>query len=380
MKKKELLSSSKRKLMELAAQLHVRGRSRMSKGQLADAISRLSNPASAENPRRKGNRGSTSIRSDSLRPRRGVPKRHGPLREGIRVRRSWREQQALVLQAKYETEMPSPSRIARPAPKAEDLPLSYGEDRIVLMVRDPYWVHVYWEVTRESLLKARRSLGEEWREAGSVLRVYDITGVDFDGTNSNSFFDIEISGGATNWYVNTQVPNRTYCVEIGLLSRSGTFVALARSNPASTPRDVPSDITDEEWMVPDWEFDKVYALSGGFDVGSGSIELKEMMEKALGGQVSSGAPGSLAVSSPPGKARVRGFWFRLGTELIVYGATEPDAKVTIQGRDIELRPDGTFTVRFDLPDGSQVIPAVAESADGVDRITITPVVEKRTEK
>ena len=133
-------------------------------------------------------------------------------------------------------------------------------------------------------------------------------------------------------------------------------------------------------MIPDWEFDKIYALSGGFNAGAGSIELKEMMEKALGGETSSGAPGSFAMSSPVGKGKTRGFWFRLGTELIVYGATEADAKVTLQGRPVKLRPDGTFTVRFELPDGKQVIPAVAESADGAERITITPTVDKKTGK
>jgi hypothetical protein len=252
-------------------------------------------------------------------------------------------------------------------------------------VRDPYWIHVYWDVTRETLAKAQEALGERWHEARSVLRVYDVTGVEFDGTNANSFFDIEIAGGASNWYINVQVPNRAYCVEIGLLSVTGEFFLLARSNVAATPRDVPSDVTDEEWMIPDWEFDRVYALSGGFNPDSGSIELKELMEKSLGGQVGSGAPGSMApgslgVSSPVGRSQGRAFWFRLGTELIVYGATEPDARVTLQGRPIELRPDGTFTVRFDLPDGEQVIPAVAESADGIDRITITPIVHKKTEK
>src|SRR5512136_804552 len=123
---------------------------------------------------------------------------------------------------------------------------------------------------------------------------------------------------------------------------------LARSNCATTPRDAPSDVIDEKWMIPDWEFDRIYALSGGFAVGSSSVELRNMMQKALGGVMGSGAVGSLAVSSPVGKEKVRGFWFRLGTELIVYGATEPDAKVTLQGRPVRLKPDGTFSVRFAL--------------------------------
>jgi len=52
--------------------------------------------------------------------------------------------------------------------------------------------------------------------------------------------------------------------------------------------------------------------------------------------------------------------------LIIYGATEPDAAVTIGGRTIRLRPDGTFSYRFILPDGRYELPAIATSADGTD--------------
>lgn len=72
------------------------------------------------------------------------------------------------------------------------------------------------------------------------------------------------------------------------------------------------------------------------------------------------------------------FWLQVYTELIVYGATEPDAAVTVQGHPIQLRPDGTFTLRFALPDGEQVIPVHAVNADGDMERTITPIVTKRT--
>ncbi|MCK4325454.1 hypothetical protein KAW55_01710 [bacterium] len=78
-------------------------------------------------------------------------------------------------------------------------------------------------------------------------------------------------------------------------------------------------------------------------------------------------------------AKRRGFWFVLDCELIVYGATEPDAKVTIQGRPVALRPDGTFTVRYALPDGVQEIKTTAVSADGIEERTITPTVSRKTE-
>jgi hypothetical protein len=381
MRKKDLRSATKQELMEIAAGLKIRGRSRMNKAELARAIAgvgkvepKAANSKGAGKARVSGSTAPSGPEGETPRRRRG------PVREAGRVRKSWREQQAVITHAKYETEMPRPAPEPEAPPEVEDLPLSYEQDRIALLVRDPYWVHAYWDITRHTLARAQEALGERWPGAKSVLRVYDVTGMDFDGANANSHFDIEIAGGASNWYINVQVPNRAYCVEIGLLSAAGEFIVLARSNVVATPRDVPSDVTDAEWMIPDWEFEKIYALSGGFHPDSSSIELKEMMEKSLGGLVSSGAPGSIAISSPVGKPRARAFWFRLGTELIVYGATEPDARVTLQGRPVELRPDGTFTVRFDLPDGRQVIPAVAESADGIDRITITPIVNKKTEK
>jgi hypothetical protein len=60
----------------------------------------------------------------------------------------------------------------------------------------------------------------------------------------------------------------------------------------------------------------------------------------------------------------RGFWLNVNAELVIYGATEPDAKVAIGGRPIRLRPDGTFSYRFALPDGSYQLPVTAVSPEG----------------
>lgn len=63
----------------------------------------------------------------------------------------------------------------------------------------------------------------------------------------------------------------------------------------------------------------------------------------------------------------RGFWFAVNAEVVVYGSTEPDAAVTLAGRAVKLRPDGSFSFRFSLPDGQFQIPITAASADGVER-------------
>ena len=87
---------------------------------------------------------------------------------------------------------------------------------------------------------------------------------------------------------------------------------------------------------------------------------------------------NLAVGGLP--SLCRSFHFEIDAELIVYGTTEPGARVTLQGEPVQLRPDGTFTVRFSLPDSRQIIPAVASSSDGVEERTVVLAVERNTKE
>lgn len=215
----------------------------------------------------------------------------------------------------------------------------------------------------------------------SVLRVYDVTDIEFNGKNAHTFFDIELTGLASNWYINVGSPNRAWIVEIGILASNNEFFILARSNCVKTPRFGMSDVVDEEWMCQEDEYWRMFGLSGGFGLGKASLALKEMFRKRLMQQISSaGWSGAVSsFSSPVKKAlKKKGFWLVVDAELIVYGQTEPNAKVTVQNRPIRLRKDGTFTLRFALPDGKQEIPVVATSFDGDDTRTITPVVTRRT--
>jgi hypothetical protein len=61
-----------------------------------------------------------------------------------------------------------------------------------------------------------------------------------------------------------------------------------------------------------------------------------------------------------------GFWFNVNAEVILYGATEPDARVTIGGKRVVLRRDGTFSYRFAFPDGRFELPVAAVSRSGMD--------------
>lgn len=113
----------------------------------------------------------------------------------------------------------------------------------------------------------------------------------------------------------------------------------------------------------------------------GSLEITELIRRRLAQEVTSpmtafgaapaavpGPSGISSVTSPFGgqTERAKKFWFNVNAELVIYGATEPDAKVTLGGHEIKLRSDGTFSFRFALPDGNYDLPALAVSADGTD--------------
>ncbi len=267
--------------------------------------------------------------------------------------------------------------------QARELPDGYGETRIVLMFVDPSWMHTYWEVAGSSIEDAKRTLGQRFEGAERNLRVRRFGDGDGGQEVSEQYY-IGIGNVAKNWYLRVPRPDSRYQVEIGLLTKEGDFNVLAASNVIAVPRDNMSDVIDEQWTSGEKNyFERVYALSGGFQVGVGSLELQERMADILRAEISSGAVGSFALGSGAfgqPEMKKRSFWFRVGTELIVYGATDPRARVTLMGEPIQLRNDGTFTVRFSLPDGLRDIPIVAESPDGVEEREIDIKVTRESEE
>jgi len=83
-------------------------------------------------------------------------------------------------------------------------------------------------------------------------------------------------------------------------------------------------------------------------------------------------------SSESTPSRSRKFWLVADAELIVYGATEPDASVTIGGRPVKLNPDGTFRFHTSFQDGIQDYPIFAVAADGEQNRAIHMKFERQT--
>lgn len=281
-----------------------------------------------------------------------------------------------TLQNRINVRTDSSSKSA-PACEIKALPEAYSRDLIIAQVRDPWWMHVYWQVMDATWSRLRKELKDLFDTAKRALRVYDVSKINFNGSNAHSFFDIEVPLNADNWYIDTVNAGRSWCIDFGLKLSGGRFITIVRSNIATTPLEGPSSVNEEEWAVGDDLFAKLYAHSVG--MGSSLVKTKKPWLESGKRRISSGGISSLGFS-PVKKIidKQRKFWLVVNTELIVYGATEPDASVSVCGIPLALRADGTFSQRFSLPEGKIVIPVEAKSSDGIDKRVITPVVIRQT--
>lgn len=290
------------------------------------------------------------------------------------------------------------------------LPDGYGESRIVLLPRDPQWAYAYWDVPIEQKMKLRQQGGQNL-----VLRLYDVTDVDLARQSPHNLQQFDCDELAREWYVSIPVSDRDYLVEIGYLTTDGHWLMLARSSTIRIPPVYPSDWFDNQFVTIDWEedlrgktflellppetqttavennpiYERVFGLAQGAEAQrvAGSLfgSMQQVPQQAISSFVFPSEMGAWAFT-PSGMSgvgmgmsgvgmsgvgfgasispvRPRNFWLVADAELIVYGATEPDAKVTIDGQPIQLNPDGTFRFQMSFQDGLINYPIFAVAAD-----------------
>jgi hypothetical protein len=107
---------------------------------------------------------------------------------------------------------------------------------------------VYWEVTDQSLERARAGLGASGKDAWLNLRVYDSTGRIFDGTNAHSYFDHGLDRGDRQWFFHIGKPSSSAFIDVGLKSREGYFIKIARSGRIDFPPRETAPFSEPEWL------------------------------------------------------------------------------------------------------------------------------------
>ena len=277
-------------------------------------------------------------------------------------------------------------------PERAVLPEAYGTGKVWLAARDPHWLYAHWDLTleqqqRHNALSADRHL---------VVRVYTGT------IGAQPVTEAHVHPESRHWFIHVDQADTRYVAELGYYRSRHRWVAVAISPPALTPADtastdqtvrfatIPSHVPLQQLAAlakravatdqPPADAAPEYAPAelGALELGrqdwaepAGTPErVRDRGEEPISAaQLAYAAPlggESGSLSSPMGIAEQRpgGFWLNVNTELVIYGATEPGASVTIGGRPITLRPDGTFSSRCSLPDGDHAVTVSAMSVEG----------------
>ncbi|MEM8722012.1 MAG: DUF4912 domain-containing protein [Cyanobacteria bacterium P01_G01_bin.39] len=301
-----------------------------------------------------------------------------------------------------------------------ELPDGYGESRIMLMPRDPQWAYAYWDVPSEHKEELRRQGGQQL-----ALRIYDVTDVDINHQAPHSVQEYLCDEMAREWYLPIPVSDRDYIADIGYRCADGRWLVLARSATVSIPPVYPSDWIEDAFITVNWDDDlrgktlytlvppakkqalgadaakseKLYSDVFGMTKETESMRMagslfgsmQQTPEAAVSSYIFPSGVGMWAVPTASGQnmsgagfsgdvipTRPRKFWLVADAELIVYGATEPDATVTIGDRKIELNPDGTFRFQMSFQDGVIDYPIKAVAVDGEQTRSIHMNFERET--
>ncbi len=258
--------------------------------------------------------------------------------------------------------------------------------KVVFLPRDPDWAYVFWQISEIDREKAQ-SLGA----SKLCLRLYDASGSDGSNLNQGTLREITVDSFSTEWYLPIPLSNRDYKVELGY-KYGFNWMSLAFSSishvPGSNPSEqildkfVPFNLDSTSGNIPDIAnpqeqevnglHERLYQAATNISVRR-KIGSEEFMENMNSNVTDSGAGkwSSGLNDSGIGIVKNRSFWLVADAELIVYGATEPSAKLTIGGEEVPLAADGTFRIQVPFRDGAQNYDIKAVDSSGQQEKSIS---------
>ena len=276
--------------------------------------------------------------------------------------------------------------------------------RVVFLPRDPQWAYVFWEIS-ETDRKAAQKQGA----SRLCLRLADVTGMQDGSAHPHTLQEVPVDSHSTEWYLPVPLCDRDYRVELGYRIGS-TWMSLAFSSIARVPALHPSEQIMDQFVpfsldaapapaaepapMPPVEVSNSGLHERLYQSATvqfrrrrvGSEEFQEAMDSSSDsdryGLSDSGiglwASGRNESGIGGVPARQRSFWLVADAELIVYGATDPSARLTIGGEEVPLSTDGTFRIQVPFRDGEQMYAIEATAADGEQKRNITLNFERQT--
>ena len=266
---------------------------------------------------------------------------------------------------------------------------------LVFLPRDPDWAYVFWQISEVDREKAK-ALGAN----KLCLRLYDVTGAKDGEFNQGTLREIAVDSYSTEWYLPIPVPDRDYKVELGY--RYGfKWMSLAFSSEGHVPNSQPSEQILDKFVPFNLEspsetnlaiitsdqseinglHERLYQAATTYSKRS-RVGSEEFMENSITPNPYQNDSGAGIWSSGLNDSGVgisnRSFWLVADAELIVYGATDPSATLTIGDEKVPLASDGTFRLQVPFRDGSQNYEIKATDSTGEQHRSITMRFDRNT--
>lgn len=304
-----------------------------------------------------------------------------------------------------KTAEPEPVRplMGIPAPVEDGVSVIVeGTKELILVARDPRTLYAHWDLSP----KQQREYIALAADGNLMLRIY------LGSLDGSLVSQVKLPAGAYHCFVGVPVGGARYQAELGYTDTSGRWTRISASGIVATPSEESVSTEPIKFATVSLEPPRQEEDVTSKKAGLGHVASVEPVEKrvAIGvieppvpgvrvhesqavqaeipgritrgklelvGQFGSeaalqhlGEQGARGISSPGGEEKKRrGFWFNVNVELVIYGATEPDAQVSLGGLPIKLRADGTFSCRIALPDGQHELGVEAVSADRKEQRT-----------
>jgi hypothetical protein len=293
------------------------------------------------------------------------------IKPGEKTERLWRTKTFQQVPAQREFGFPD---------VAPELPGAYGQDKLVLMPKDPEYMFCYWELTpglmeHKSLEKApqgnyRETLKINW-ESKSLFEP--------------NFTFIPVFFWARKWYFGVPQVGQRYQVELGWLSDSGHFISIISSNLSELPESWAATqkrlteegevlaftsrntkiigssenlmVEDTRAFAPEWNLSSESFSSSSWSRGPGDEGASAVAAKPA--PASSRAPAAKPAAKGKGKPSTP------RARLEISGKVLPGTKVHVAGNAVKTDKEGNF--KTDFPYDQDVLNLELTSKAGASR-------------
>lgn len=224
-------------------------------------------------------------------------------------------------------------------------PREHAGTELVLIDVDPHRLHAFWTIPVALMEDARARPGGAG--AAMVLRVFPLA----NGARGASFFDVEVGGLKGRTYVDVWQPERRYTASLGLRTAGGEFIAFANANeialPAAGP--VPEPVPPAEPVSPSEPLPAAEPTPAD-EAAAAKDPFPRLFDLEAVLPVSSYILAGERVA------------FEATAELHIHGHAQPGSTVRLFGREVPVRPDGSFSAVHVLGHASPLLAQILAAA------------------